>query len=98
MDNNTFYKALLQAFNKIPTPLQNIAMQQLAEFLLDKNSNNRLFLLKGFAGTGKTSITNSLVQSLPLIGHKAVLLAPTGRVAKVMSRVAKQQAFTIHKK
>ena len=97
MDNNTFYKALLQTFNKIPTSLQNIAMQQLAEFLLDKNSNNRLFLLKGFAGTGKTSITNSLVQSLPLIGHKAVLLAPTGRAAKVMSGVAKQQAFTIHK-
>ena len=65
--------------------------------MLDANSTEKLFLLKGFAGTGKTSITNCLIQNLPKINHKAVLLAPTGRAAKVMAGFAKQQAFTIHK-
>ncbi|ATA75583.1 ATP-dependent RecD-like DNA helicase [Capnocytophaga sp. H2931] len=97
MDKTTFYNALLEAFNHSPTPLQNIALQQLSIFLLDTKTNNKLFLLKGFAGTGKTSITNSLIQNLPKIKHRAVLLAPTGRAAKVMSHFAKQQAYTIHK-
>ncbi|MDO4229640.1 MAG: AAA family ATPase [Capnocytophaga sp.] len=97
MDKNTFYDSLLKAFPHVPTLIQDIALQQLTEFLLDQNSTNRLFLLKGFAGTGKTSITNCLIQNLPLIKHKAVLLAPTGRASKVMAGFAKQQAFTIHK-
>lgn len=97
MDKTSFYNALLEAFNHSPTPLQNIALQQLSIFLLDTKTNNKLFLLKGFAGTGKTSITNSLIQNLPKIKHRAVLLAPTGRAAKVMSHFAKQQAYTIHK-
>lgn len=97
MDKTTFYNALLEAFNHSPTPLQNIALQQLSIFSLDTKTNNKLFLLKGFAGTGKTSITNSLIQNLPKIKHRAVLLAPTGRAAKVMSHFAKQQAYTIHK-
>ncbi len=97
MDKNTFFNGLLKAFPHSPTPIQNIALQQLTEFLLNKNSEKKLFLLKGFAGTGKTSITNCLIQNLPTIKHKAVLLAPTGRAAKVMTSFAKQQAFTIHK-
>lgn len=97
MDKNTFYNGLLEAFSHTPTLLQNIALQQLTEFLLDEKPQDKLFLLKGFAGTGKTSITNSLIQNLPKIKHKAILLAPTGRAAKVMAGFARQQAYTIHK-
>ncbi|MFK8298635.1 ATP-dependent RecD-like DNA helicase [Capnocytophaga cynodegmi] len=97
MDKNTFLNNLLNAFPHNPTVSQNIALQLITEFLLDRNSSEKLFLLKGFAGTGKTSIINCLIKNLPSIGHKAVLLAPTGRASKVMSNLAKQQAFTIHK-
>ncbi|MFK8269089.1 ATP-dependent DNA helicase [Capnocytophaga cynodegmi] len=97
MDKNTFLNNLLNAFHHNPTVSQNIALQLITEFLLDRNSSEKLFLLKGFAGTGKTSIINCLIKNLPSIGHKAVLLAPTGRASKVMSNLAKQQAFTIHK-
>ncbi|GJQ08141.1 ATP-dependent exodeoxyribonuclease [Capnocytophaga cynodegmi] len=97
MDKNTFLNNLLNAFPHNPTVSQNIALQLITEFLLDRNPSEKLFLLKGFAGTGKTSIINCLIKNLPSIGHKAVLLAPTGRASKVMSNFAKQQAFTIHK-
>lgn len=97
MDKNTFYNLLLSSFKHVPTSVQSVALQKLTDFLIDEKSRNKLFLLKGFAGTGKTSITNSLVMNLPEINHKAVLLAPTGRAAKVMANVAKQSAFTIHK-
>jgi len=56
------------------------------------------FLLKGYAGTGKTSIISALVKVLPTVRKKSVLLAPTGRAAKVMSYYAGRKAFTIHKK
>ena len=56
------------------------------------------FFLKGFAGTGKTTIVGSLVKHLWHTKMKAVLLAPTGRAAKVISNYANTQAFTIHKK
>lgn len=97
MDKNIFFKRILEAFPHTPTSSQYIALQIITEFLLDKNSSEKLFLLKGFAGTGKTSIISCLIENLPAIAYKAVLLAPTGRASKVMSGFAKQQAFTIHK-
>lgn len=97
MDKNIFFNGLLEAFPHTPTLLQTIALQSITNFLFDKNSSKNIFLLKGFAGTGKTSITNCLIQNLPKINQKAVLLAPTGRAAKVMSSFARQEAFTIHK-
>lgn len=54
-------------------------------------------LLKGYAGTGKTTIVSTLVKVLPLFNYKFMLLAPTGRAAKVMSSYAQRRAFTIHK-
>ena len=57
-----------------------------------------LFVLKGYAGTGKTTAVGALVKSLPAIKCKTVLLAPTGRAAKVLSSYSKKQALTIHKK
>jgi len=57
-----------------------------------------LFLLEGYAGTGKTTVVSTLVKALPAAGYNAVLLAPTGRAAKVLSLYAQMPAFTIHKR
>lgn len=54
-------------------------------------------ILQGYAGTGKTSVVSALVKTLPLFNYKYLLLAPTGRAAKVLSAYAEKSAFTIHK-
>lgn len=95
--SSIFYKELLKTFPFEPTSSQNELLMMLSEFLFSKDSDG-LFLLKGYAGTGKTSTISTLVNSLWKIGQKSVLLAPTGRAAKVISLYAKQKAFTIHKK
>lgn len=92
-----FNKILLQSFPFETTPGQRILFTKLSEFILNKNSD-QIFVLKGYAGTGKTTTVRSLVQSLPALGGKTVLLAPTGRAAKVLSNYTGKQAFTIHKK
>ncbi len=61
-------------------------------------SNKSIFILKGYAGTGKTTLVSTLVKSLPIIGKRSVLMAPTGRAAKVLSKYSKKSASTIHKK
>ena len=93
----TFYGLLKDKFPHIPTAKQDITLQLLAEFLLSGN-NDEIFLLKGFAGTGKTTIVGDLVTNLWKTSLKSVLMAPTGRAAKVMSSYSKTQAFTIHRK
>ncbi len=92
-----FYKEILSKFPYQPTQKQNELLDKLTDFLFDTNSN-ALFLLKGYAGTGKTTIISTVVNNLWKAGKKAVLLAPTGRAAKVISGYSKKQAFTIHKK
>lgn len=92
-----FYKELLQKFPFEPTTKQQKLLDQLSEFIFDDN-NRALFLLKGYAGTGKTTTISTVVNSLGKVGKKAVLLAPTGRAAKVISGYSKKPAFTIHKK
>ena len=67
MTENTFFQALLQAFSHTPTPSQHTALQLFSSYLFDPKAAEKLFLLKGFAGTGKTSITNALIAALPLI-------------------------------
>ncbi len=94
---STFYRLLKDKFPHTPTEKQDITLQLLAEFLLT-GSRDQLFLLKGFAGTGKTTIIGDLVTNLWKTSLKAVLMAPTGRAAKVMSSYSKTQAFTIHRK
>lgn len=64
---------------------------------LDPNHHSDVLILRGYAGTGKTSVLPSLVQVLPLFNYKYMLMAPTGRAAKVMSGYTKRSAFTIHK-
>lgn len=88
---------LSQQFQWSPTPQQEQVFELLANFL-HTFSKDSCFILKGYAGTGKTTIISALVQSLPRINKKSVLLAPTGRAAKVMSAYSGRRALTIHKK
>jgi len=92
-----FKQILRDKFPYVPTALQELALDRMVDFIFSKDSD-QLFLLKGFAGTGKTTIIGSLVKQLWHTKMKAILLAPTGRAAKVISNYANTQAFTIHKK
>jgi exodeoxyribonuclease-5 len=97
MNVSEFYSFLKNDFPHNTTTKQDIALQLLAKFVLGTNKNET-FLLKGYAGTGKTTIVGSLVKNLAKAKKKSVLLAPTGRAAKVISNYSNKQAFTIHKK
>lgn len=93
----SFENILLKNFPFETTNGQRTLLHKLSEFILGKNADH-IFVIKGYAGTGKTTIVRSIVNSLPVINAKTVLLAPTGRAAKVLSSYTKKQAFTIHKK
>ncbi len=80
-----------------PTEGQRILILALAEFILNRKQQE-VFLFKGYAGTGKTTLLSALVKAAPQIGIRTVLLAPTGRAAKVLASYSGKQAFTIHKK
>jgi exodeoxyribonuclease-5 len=97
MDAIQFSQLLLDKFPFHPTDSQQLAIKQLSKFLFT-DSKDKLFVLKGYAGTGKTTLIASIVKNLRHANHKTVLLAPTGRAAKVLSNYAKKQAFTIHKR
>ena len=92
-----FNKKLLEKFPHDPTIKQRKLFTLLSNFIFNENKN-ALFLLKGYAGTGKTTTIGTFVNSLWTAGKKSVLLAPTGRAAKVISLYSKKPAFTIHKK
>ena len=92
-----FYSILTKNFPFNPTVKQDIFFQKIAEFITNYN-NNELFVLKGYAGTGKTTVVSTIVNHLIDINKKYVLLAPTGRAAKVISNYSNKPAFTIHKK
>lgn len=81
----------------MPTVKQGMALEKLAHFIME-GKRDEVFLLKGFAGTGKTTIVATIVSNLWKVKKSAVLMAPTGRAAKVMSVYSGDQAFTIHKK
>ncbi len=97
MKSEEFSRILLQQFPFETTDGQRVLLHKLSEFILGNNLDN-IFVIKGYAGTGKTTIVRSLVKSMPAVGGKTVLLAPTGRAAKVLSNYTEKQAFTIHKK
>jgi exodeoxyribonuclease-5 len=80
-----------------PTSGQLNAINQLDAFFLHAKPRSA-FLLKGYAGTGKTTLIAALVRSMEVTGFKVQLLAPTGRASKVMSQYSRRQAFTIHKR
>lgn len=89
--------SILKQFDYAPTEGQQKLIGLLADFLMHE-SNQTCFLLKGYAGTGKTSLVSALVRTLPELRLRSVLLAPTGRAAKVLSGYSGKQAFTMHKK
>ena len=81
----------------LPTLMQEKAIEKWSAFLLSR-ADNEIFLMKGYAGTGKSSLVGALVQTLTQLKQNVVLLAPTGRAAKVMSLYAQAPAYTIHKR
>lgn len=94
---STFAKQWQQAFAYPPTDGQSEAMGYISEYITSPG-NDSLFLLKGYAGTGKTSLISSLVNMLKNVRMRSVLLAPTGRAAKVISSYSGRRAHTIHRK
>ena len=86
-----------QAFPHEPTEQQTELFGLLHNFLL-KEDGDECFILKGYAGTGKTTILGALVKALPKYNFKSVLLAPTGRAAKVITSYSGRKAYTIHKR
>ena len=80
----------------IPTDDQQLAIDLFCKFLFSEGKLE-LFILSGYAGTGKSSLVAAIVKSLKHLRKKARLLAPTGRAAKVLSNFAKEPAYTIHK-
>lgn len=97
MINNYLERQIKENFPYQPTFEQEIAVKSLSEFLLS-TANETVFVLRGYAGTGKTSLVGALVKAMDKLQQKSVLLAPTGRAAKVFSAYAGHPAFTIHKK
>jgi len=97
MERRELYGRLTQSFGFEPTEGQSVVLYHLAAFLLSQKENPT-YVLKGYAGTGKTSLVKTLVRSLPVIGMRYVLMAPTGRAAKVLSNYTGQNASTIHRK
>ncbi|NPA44829.1 MAG: AAA family ATPase [Chlorobi bacterium] len=98
MLNDFIYNEILNSLVYEPLNSQKKLIQLLAEFVSEASSENEIFLLKGYAGTGKTSTIAALVKALRKLKLKTILLAPTGRAAKVLSTYSNKEAFTIHKK
>jgi ATP-dependent exoDNAse (exonuclease V) alpha subunit len=86
-----------QGFPHEPTSQQLELFAKLHQFL-SSGEEDDCFILKGYAGTGKTTVLGALVKALPQYQFKAVLLAPTGRAAKVITNYSGRKAFTIHKR
>lgn len=97
MRNTIIFNSLCKNLCNTPTEDQSETLKKIASYIVE-NNNDIIFLLTGYAGTGKTSVISSIVKTLDLLRMKSVLLAPTGRAAKVLASFAGKQAFTIHKK
>lgn len=92
-----FLKRLSENLEYVPTGEQALLMARLAKFSFEMQGRD-IFLLKGYAGTGKSSLVGAFVKTLAQFGIRSVLMAPTGRAAKVFGQYAATPAFTIHKK
>lgn len=96
MEAKAFTEALSANFSLSPTADQQQAMALMGAFVADDNSK-KTFILKGYAGTGKTTLIRALTKTFGAFEYKIVLLAPTGRAAKVVSEYAGRSASTIHR-
>ena len=96
MNSSEICSILLNNFSLKPTLNQIEWFRSISNFL-GSNDNDKIFLLKGYAGTGKSTLISHLVNHLDKFNYNSVLIAPTGRAAKVISSYSKKKAFTIHK-
>ncbi len=80
-----------------PTDGQRMLISKLAYFMSHSTTGDT-YIIKGYAGTGKTTLVGSIVKTIPMMGAKSILLAPTGRAAKVMTGYSGRRAFTIHRR
>ena len=97
MNSKKLQEKLRLHFPFDPTSKQSQIITDISDFIATVGSKS-IFILKGYAGTGKTTLISTLVKSLPVLGKRSVLIAPTGRAAKVLSKYSGKTASTIHKK
>lgn len=97
MTQGSLRESILSHLPYTPNAQQSQLIDVLARFVVDDDLQSTVFMLNGYAGTGKTSLTAALVNALEDFGIKAVLLAPTGRAAKVFGNFSHHPAYTIHR-
>lgn len=97
MENKRILSQIYAKFGFEPTDGQKKVAEMLSDYI-STPADGTVFILNGYAGTGKTTLVSAFVSVLRTIGIRPVLLAPTGRAAKVFSRIAGEKAHTIHKK
>ena len=97
MTTTELTQRIVDQFGFAPTEGQIQVLQQFVAFLACRQPMSAM-LLRGSAGTGKTTLTAAIVRTLATLGQKVILMAPTGRAAKVMSVNAGRPAYTIHRK
>ncbi len=94
--NTSFVQKILTSFPYPPTSGQRELIEKLSAYIFSPHRNG-LFIMKGFAGTGKTTVVSAFVKALAAEKKETVLLAPTGRAAKVLASYSRKRAYTIHK-
>lgn len=97
MRDSLIYNKLCNNLGNDPTPDQAAALRKIATYICN-DTNDVIFVMTGYAGTGKTSVISSIVKTLRSLRMRSLLLAPTGRAAKVLGSYAQGHAYTIHKK
>lgn len=97
MNSSSFVSTFLSYLNFTPTSDQSNLISLLSEFIASTNERE-IMVIKGYAGTGKTNMVAALSKTLPSFKWRSILLAPTGRAAKVLSNYSQKPAQTIHKK
>lgn len=97
MNSSSFVSTFLSYLNFTPTTDQSNLISLLSEFIASSNERE-IMVIKGYAGTGKTNMVAALSKTLPSFKWRSILLAPTGRAAKVLSNYSQKPAQTIHKK
>lgn len=100
MDARLVAEQITAELGHVPTNGQLEAIGMISAFITRpyQPKVHNAFMLRGYAGTGKTTLVSALVRVLPLAGMQSVLMAPTGRAAKVLSVYSNKQAFTIHRR
>ncbi|MBQ9961852.1 MAG: AAA family ATPase [Alistipes sp.] len=97
MQSITIATQIYEKLSVQPTENQKKIIESFSNYLSEDNSST-FFILNGYAGTGKTTLIAAIVSALKSLGIKTILLAPTGRAAKVLSQYSGEKALTIHKR